>query len=180
MIVGLPPAALLAGAAIVQHLGDRRGKPTARSVAVATPLAAASAWFLGGSLREFRRHSTTVDPRRPAAARALVTGGPNRFTRNPMYVGMAGLLAAHAVGRQSVRALVPAAAFVALIDRGQIRAEEAALRGEFGAAFDQYVGDTPRWLGGSPALRSAIKAASRAKSTLMNKPSASAVTVSPA
>jgi protein-S-isoprenylcysteine O-methyltransferase Ste14 len=63
-----------------------------------------------------------------------------------MYVGMAGLLLAHATYRGSWPALAPAAAFVAVIDVYQVRFEEAALRERFGERFDAYSAAVPRWL----------------------------------
>ena len=76
----------------------------------------------------------------------LVTSGANAISRNPMYVGMAGLLLAHAVWRGSWTALLPLAGFVAFIDRAQIRAEESALLEKFGAAYEAYKATTPRWI----------------------------------
>jgi protein-S-isoprenylcysteine O-methyltransferase Ste14 len=76
----------------------------------------------------------------------LVTSGANQVSRNPMYVGMAGVLVAHALWRGSWRALLPAAGFVAYIDRVQVAAEERALHERFGAEYDAYVAAVPRWL----------------------------------
>nr|WP_230455452.1 phosphatidylethanolamine N-methyltransferase family protein [Xanthomonas oryzae] len=41
----------------------------------------------------FRRAGTTVDPRRPQRCSALVQTGLHRYSRNPMYIGHALLLA---------------------------------------------------------------------------------------
>src|SRR5687768_1231649 len=46
---------------------------------------------------EFRRASTTLNPLAPGSASALVVAGIYRFTRNPMYLGMAIVLAGWAV-----------------------------------------------------------------------------------
>lgn len=81
------------------------------------------------------------------AASALVESGPNRFTRNPIYLAMAGVLLAHAIARRSWWALLPVAGFVAVIDRTQIRAEEEALRERFGEAYAAYARRVPRWVG---------------------------------
>ena len=70
-----------------------------------------------------------------------------------MYVAMAGLLLAHAIQRRSLLALLPVAAYVAVLDRGQIRAEEAALRKAFGTDYQEYLARVPRWLGPVPADR---------------------------
>lgn len=94
----------------------------------------------------FIKHKTTVNPLEPDKASALVDSGPFRLTRNPMYVGMAGLLAAHAIRRGGWLTPLPVAAFVAIIDRTQIPAEEVAMRANFGEAYDAYRARVPRWL----------------------------------
>lgn len=106
----------------------------------------ASISLAGAAASRFRRSGTTVDPLHPESASVLVTSGANALTRNPMYVGMAGLLVSHAIWRRSWVALAPVAVFVALIDRLQIQAEESALTDTFGAEFDAYRAATPRWL----------------------------------
>jgi protein-S-isoprenylcysteine O-methyltransferase Ste14 len=64
-----------------------------------------------------------------------------------MYVGLAGALVGHAIARRSWAALLPAAAFVAVVDRFQIRDEELAMRTRFEDEYDEYVARVPRWLG---------------------------------
>jgi protein-S-isoprenylcysteine O-methyltransferase Ste14 len=68
-------------------------------------------------------------------------------SRNPMYVGLAGLLVANAVRLGAWKALVPVAAFALVIDRLQIPAEESALLANFGADYEAYRATVPRWLG---------------------------------
>lgn len=106
----------------------------------------ASLSLAGASARRFRRSGTTVEPFHPEHASVLVTGGANSVSRNPMYVGLAGLLLAHAVWRGSWAALVPMAGFVVVIDRLQIAAEEAALLEKFGVEYEAYRSASPRWL----------------------------------
>ena len=64
-----------------------------------------------------------------------------------MYVGMAGLLLAHAVWRRSWVALLPLGGFVLLIDRLQVEAEESALLERFGDEYESYRASVPRWIG---------------------------------
>lgn len=78
----------------------------------------------------------------------LVTTGANAVSRNPMYVGMAGLLVANALRRGSWTALLPVVAFTLVIDRVQIAAEEAALLAHFGADYEAYLAAVPRWIDG--------------------------------
>jgi protein-S-isoprenylcysteine O-methyltransferase Ste14 len=145
-LVGL--AAALAQRALAQRAltGATPAPPGALQVAATATLSMASVSLTVAAASHFRRSGTTVDPLHPEAASVLVTSGANALSRNPMYVGMAGLLVAHAVGRRSWAALVPVAVFVALIDRLQIRAEESALTETFGADFEAYRAAVPRWL----------------------------------
>ena len=108
-------------------------------------LAGVAAAYAGGVA--FRHARTTVSPLKPQDASTLVTGGIYRFTRNPMYVGMAGLLVANALRRGSWPAVLPIAAFVAVIDRFQIAAEERALAERFGPDYATYRSAVPRWVG---------------------------------
>jgi protein-S-isoprenylcysteine O-methyltransferase Ste14 len=146
----VPPPAYAVAGALVQHRLARAGSAgTIRKLAGGV-VAAGSAALLAGSVQRFRSDGTTVEPFRPERTSALVTSGPNALTRNPMYVGMAGLLAAHALVRRGWLPVLPLAAFVAVIDRSQIRAEEAALRQLFGPDYDAYCAEVPRWLPGLP------------------------------
>src|SRR5688572_20114481 len=92
----------------------------------------------------FRRHETAVLPFHPA--RTLVSTGPYRFTRNPMYVGMS---AAHVGGALALNAAWPliflpiALVFLYLT---VIRKEEAHLRQAFGEEYAGYVARVRRWL----------------------------------
>ncbi|GGR51478.1 protein-S-isoprenylcysteine O-methyltransferase Ste14 [Nocardioides luteus] len=142
----VPPPVYVAVGLAAQHLLAPRGRPNVTRSVAAGLVAAGSVYVAGGAVRAFRHQDTTVDPLRPERASAVVTEGPFRHTRNPMYVAMAGLLTAHAVLRGGWLSFVPVAAFVAGIDRTQIPAEEQALSSGFGEAYDAYRATTPRWL----------------------------------
>lgn len=94
----------------------------------------------------FRRARTTVNPLRPHAASQLVTSGPYRFTRNPMYVGHALMLTGWAIGLAHPLGFMAPIAYVAWIDRLQIPPEEAALAARFPDAFAAYAQRVRRWL----------------------------------
>lgn len=120
--------------------------PSAGRALVSTAMAGASVGLAAASARQFRHQGTTVEPFEPSRATVLVTTGVNTVTRNPMYVGMAGVLVANAVRRGSWTALLPVALFTAVIDRLQIAAEEPALLANFGADYEAYRASVPRWL----------------------------------
>ena len=75
-----------------------------------------------------------------------MTGGPYRFTRNPMYVGHALMLAGWAIGLAHPLAFMAPIAYVAWIDRLQIPCEEAAMAAGFPDAFAAYTRRVRRWL----------------------------------
>jgi protein-S-isoprenylcysteine O-methyltransferase Ste14 len=146
-VTRVPPPVLALATVLVQRrlTGPKRPPGAARRAAVVA-LTAASVAIAGTASTQFRRRGTTVDPIHPEKAAILVTSGPNALTRNPMYVGMAGLVTAHTLWWGKWAAVVPAAAYVALIDRTQIAAEEVALSAKFGADYDAYRATAPRWL----------------------------------
>ncbi|WP_293784981.1 isoprenylcysteine carboxylmethyltransferase family protein [uncultured Aeromicrobium sp.] len=142
----IPPAALAAGAAAAQALMTRGRATTRGSRVLSAAIAAPSVYFLAGAVERFRRAGTTVDPRAGARANSLVTTGPSARSRHPMYVGMAGLLLAHAAARRSAAAVLPAAMFVSWVDRVQIPMEEAHLADRFGPEFEAYASSVRRWI----------------------------------
>jgi protein-S-isoprenylcysteine O-methyltransferase Ste14 len=92
----------------------------------------------------FRQHHTVVDPRGDVTR--LVTDGPFRFTRNPMYLSLiilyiGGTLAFHL--SWGVVWLVPV--FLAL-RYGVIAREEQYMKGKFGDEYDAYTRRVRRWL----------------------------------
>ncbi|QCU77635.1 isoprenylcysteine carboxylmethyltransferase family protein [Citricoccus sp. SGAir0253] len=157
----LPPPVLTLAGALAQRLLPRGPSPGPVRRAAAQTLAVASGVVMFGASARFLAAGTTVDPRAPERAAALVTAGPNRISRNPMYLGMIGLLAAHAVVRDRWAAWLPVAAVAVALDRMQVPLEERALRERFGAEYEAYCAAVPRWLGrpgGSPAAGGAPEA----------------------
>jgi protein-S-isoprenylcysteine O-methyltransferase Ste14 len=120
--------------------------PAAWRAAAALALAAVAATFDIAALLAFRRARTTVNPMRPRATSAMVTGGVYRLTRNPMYVGLALFLSAWAVWLGSPWAWAAPAVFVAYITRFQVLPEERALGALFGADYAAYRARVRRWL----------------------------------
>jgi protein-S-isoprenylcysteine O-methyltransferase Ste14 len=92
----------------------------------------------------FRRAGTGIVPFSPATA--LVTRGPYRFTRNPMYLGMAGTLLGAAILLGSLTPFVVIPAFMAVIAERFIAREEAMLEQAFGSAYLDYKARVRRWL----------------------------------
>ena len=120
--------------------------PSAWRLVVAAGIFAAGLIIGGSGIVAFGRAKTTIDPINLQAASVLVTGGIFRFSRNPMYVGFAGLLTAWAIYLAVPWTLIGVAAFVLYIWRFQILPEERVMSAKFGAAYSNYQSRVRRWL----------------------------------
>ena len=148
--LAIPPAALLMLFLALMLLVARFLPFAAFELPVQTGLMAVLAGggfaiILAGVI-SFRRHRTSVDPRDPKVASTLVDSGIFALTRNPMYLGMASMLAGIALGVGNWLALLLVPLFVIWIDRFQIAPEERVLEQAFGEAYRSYCQRTRRWL----------------------------------
>jgi len=92
----------------------------------------------------FVRAGTDVIPFRDVSA--LVTTGIYRYTRNPMYLGMAAVLLGCALTVGVLTALLVPLAFVVIIELRFIRPEERLLRQLFPEEYPLYSQRVRRWL----------------------------------
>jgi protein-S-isoprenylcysteine O-methyltransferase Ste14 len=143
----IPPGWLLL--ALLSQWGLHHWLPIAQ--VLRPPLSGCGTVFLGAGIglafsgvSAFRRARTSVIPFERSTA--LVTGGVYRYTRNPMYLGLALIVAGTALLLGSVGALVPLPLFVWILQAGYIRAEERFLTGIFGSEYLQYTERVRRWL----------------------------------
>lgn len=97
-------------------------------------------------MREFARRQTTVNPLTPGSASALVDGGVFRYTRNPMYLGLATALAGIAFALGNWSAFLFVLLFVLYIQLFQIYPEERAMLELFGDEYSNYCAKVRRWL----------------------------------
>ncbi len=92
----------------------------------------------------FKKADTGVVPFEEATV--LVTGGFYRFTRNPMYLGMAMFLAGVSVLIGTTGTLLPIPFFIAVIHLNFILGEESFLEDAFGEEYLGYKKKVRRWL----------------------------------
>lgn len=102
--------------------------------------------ILISAVRLFRKGKTTVNPLSPEQATKLVTDGIFNYSRNPMYLGMAFVLASIAVFLNPLGGIVFTPIFCAYITKFQIIPEERAMRDLFSSDYDKYIKSTRRWL----------------------------------
>ena len=147
--VVVPPPLIFAGGFLGGLLFDRAlpvsgPLPAPMRWALAPPLLAGGVLIMLAAVRTMLRAHTTINPAAPVAA--LVTAGPFRFTRNPIYLGdtlvYTGL--SLAFGRRGPLLLLPGV--LAIIERGVIRREERYLERRFGAPYRDYHARVRRWL----------------------------------
>jgi len=98
----------------------------------------------GWGLLTFRRVGTTPEPN--GVASVLLTSGPFRWTRNPLYLGLATLMTCFGILLDSAWVLGMVPVLVLLLDRLVIVCEEARLRAQFGEAYEAYARRVRRWL----------------------------------
>ena len=102
--------------------------------------------ILISAVQLFKKDKTTVNPLSPEQATKLVTGGIFKFSRNPMYLGMALILASVAVFFNIIGGIISMALFCLYITKFQIIPEERAMRDLFSDDFDKYTKVTRRWI----------------------------------
>ena len=90
------------------------------------------------------RAGSNVPTNRPTTT--IVENGPYRFTRNPMYLGMAGILLGVAIYAGSLTPFIVIPAFMGLIAERFIAPEEEMLEKAFGQAYAGYKARVRRWL----------------------------------
>ena len=107
------------------------------------PVAAGVALAIG-ALGLFRRTGTTHDPH--GTPRTLVVGGPYRFTRNPMYLGLTAFLVGIAWCMRTAPWWGVPAAFFLYVRLVNVPREERLLESLFGDSYRDYRAKVRRWL----------------------------------
>lgn len=117
------------------------GGSLARLLSLALTIAAAALVFL--SVRELRRHGTTVHPHH--RSRALCRQGPFRYSRHPIYLAMLIVLLSVIIWSGAIVGLAPLLSLFVVLDRRFARPEEARVRERF-PDYEDYRQVTRRWL----------------------------------
>ncbi|HEU5163563.1 MAG TPA: isoprenylcysteine carboxylmethyltransferase family protein [Thermoanaerobaculia bacterium] len=107
-------------------------------------LFAAAILLFAWCFRTFRRHATPVEPGSWPAA--LITDGPFRFSRNPMYTTLLAISLALAVVAGSLWFFAATATLAAILDRIVIPREEKVMSAAFGEAYERYRSLVRRWV----------------------------------
>jgi len=145
--VPVPPPAIFGGAFIAGLALDLilplRLASRFERLVVGGALAALGVTIGGAAARDMRASGTALDPRKPTTA--LVTSGPFRRTRNPLYLSMALCYAGAALLLNRIAALFLLPFVVRAVERSAIEREERFLERKFGNAYREYRKRVPRW-----------------------------------
>lgn len=85
------------------------------------------------------------------APRQVVAAGPYRFVRNPMYLGGFLVLCGFGLVERSGAIVIFAAIWLLVVHLAVIGLEEPDLRRKFGASYEDYRREVPRWVPRRPA-----------------------------
>lgn len=117
-------------------------KPLEIALAVfAISVAVGSVWFVLSAIRTLGKQWSLGA--RLIEGHKLITEGPYRLVRNPIYTGMFGLLLATGLAVSHWVGLLIAIVVYAVGTVVRVRSEEKLLRGAFGAEFDAYARRVP-------------------------------------
>ena len=147
----VPPPVLFASALLL-GIGAHRILPLAAAEPpalrllrlVGLLLCLASGALAAAAFVTLGRHRTTFRTDRPVSA--LVTSGPFRISRNPMYLSLVLLVAGAGAVSNSLWPLALLVPAIAVVQRLAITPEERYMAERFGGAYREYCRRVRRWL----------------------------------
>ncbi len=96
------------------------------------------------SIRRFKAAGTNIPTPKPTTA--IVTDGPYRYSRNPIYIGLTAVYAGIGITADAPWVLVLLAPLLLVMHYGVIAREERYLERKFGAEYLDYKASVRRWL----------------------------------
>ena len=122
---------------------DGRGAGPTQSIS-GVVIGVAGALLMGWAIRTLLMPRTTILPH--GVVRRIVTSGPFRFSRNPIYAGMTAIYAGAALFLNMAWPLLVLPVVLAVVTSLVIVREERYLAAAFGEAYASYCRRVRRWL----------------------------------
>ncbi len=141
---GIPAVGLLAGWLLGKLWPIQLPLPVWTPWWIALPLFIIAPCLAIWAVLTFRRHNTAVDPRGKVVT--IVTAGPFRFTRNPMYVSLMLLYVAGSLAIATAWAAILLVPVFLALNYGVIVPEERYLTTMFGEQYTAYRSRVRRWI----------------------------------
>jgi protein-S-isoprenylcysteine O-methyltransferase Ste14 len=148
--VRFPPPLVFIGFLLIGLVIDRAlglgglGLPFSLRVLLAAAAASPGLLLILAAIGRFRTAGTPPEPWREVTA--FVSTGVYRFTRNPMYLGMAAIYLGLGLGINSVAVVLLLPLVIIAIQTQVIAREERYLTQIFGQPYTDYCKRVPRWL----------------------------------
>jgi len=98
----------------------------------------------GSAISQMRKVHTSPDPHQPVTA--LVTGGPYRFTRNPIYLGFLLIYLGFTMAAGTLWGWLGSPFLLMTVTNAVIRAEEIYLDEKFGEGYKEYRSHVRQWI----------------------------------
>jgi len=116
----------------------------AARVALSSALIALGLGLVGYCAWQFKSAQTRIEPWQPTSS--IITTGPYRYSRNPIYLAFAIVGAGIALAFNTGWMLLSVLAFVLIANKLVIEREEKYLEGKFGESYLNYRRETRRWV----------------------------------
>ena len=139
-----PPVIFIGCALIMAYLPNLY--PFSINVLIAYLMVLVSSAIAFFSLWQFHKSKANINPIHLEKSNVFVVNGIYRFSRNPMYLSLAGLLVGWAVYLQSAVSFLGVVLFIYLITQWQIKPEEYWLEKKFGESYLAYKKKVRRWI----------------------------------
>ncbi|MBI5405665.1 isoprenylcysteine carboxylmethyltransferase family protein [Candidatus Kaiserbacteria bacterium] len=146
-VIAPPPFIYLGGlaAGIALHwLKPLPFLPKSLTLPLGVAIIAVSVVLVVLAFRAFIRAKTNIDVRKPTTS--VVSTGPYRLTRNPIYLSMTFLVLGIAVWANSLWILVTLVPVLLIMQFGVIVREESYLTKKFGDEYLRYKSKVRRWV----------------------------------
>jgi protein-S-isoprenylcysteine O-methyltransferase Ste14 len=130
---------------LIPRYGWIEGRPSLWNLIGLIPVALAAIGLLWLMILHFSRMPRRVKLERTPTY--LLTQGPYRFTRNPMYTAELMLWFGWAIFYGSFVIFVALLVMAPLMNKRVVAREERDLEARFGASYLEYKNRVPRWLG---------------------------------
>jgi protein-S-isoprenylcysteine O-methyltransferase Ste14 len=118
--------------------------PTGVQLGAGIPIVLFSVFLAAVTFREFFKHGTSSDHKKPA--KLLITSGPFRCSRNPLYISGMLLVVGTAVLVDSVWTIGLLLPVILIVRHWAILPEEGYLARKFGEKYLNYKSTVRRWL----------------------------------
>ncbi len=146
--IPLPPPLIFLGylvSALILNWAVPFAIPWTTALRVAGGLAVVGGlWLARSAVSQMMKAHTTPDPR--TATTALVTAGPYRFTRNPIYLGFFLIYLGFTLLAGTLWGLLLSPFLLGTVTRSIIHAEEAYLKRKFKEEYTKYSSRVRQWL----------------------------------